>query len=89
MYTSSLCQFKIIILYTGAIMRRSAYPLSNLNYYIATPNCTGDEDYLLNCSFSTTLSGLSCAYEAGVICQGKSTFLSVMSCSILFYDSAT
>ena len=52
-------------------MRRSAYPLNSLDYFIATANCTGDEENIFNCSYSLINSGHTCRYEAGVICQGK------------------
>ena len=52
-------------------MRRSVYRLSSLDYFIATANCSGDEDNIFNCSHTLMNSGLTCGYEAGVICQGE------------------
>ena len=51
-------------------MRRSVYHLSSLDYFIATANCSGDEDSIFDCSHTLMNSGHTCGYEAGVICQG-------------------
>ena len=58
---------------SGAILRRTAYPLTggSRNYFLTTPNCTGGEQNLFSCPYSILHSGVSCGYEAGVLCQGK------------------
>lgn len=66
---------------TGAILRQTAYQSqSNLNYFIANANCTGDEENLLNCSYSIMNTGLSCNFEAGVVCQGKNSMQMHVKC---------
>ena len=52
-------------------MRQSRYSLRSLDYFIADLNCTGDEDSLFNCSFSTMNSAHTCSFETGVVCQGR------------------
>ena len=61
----------------GAIVRRSGYPFSSLNYSIASLNCTGDEDSIFSCFYIMMNSGHSrtCNYEAGIICQGNTVSL--------------
>ena len=61
-----------MISFVGAILRRTTFPLNGLNYILVTPNCTGDEDSIFDCSYSVIHSGLTCNsyYSAGVICQG-------------------
>ena len=53
-------------------MRRTAYPLtgSGSDYFLATPNCTGNEGNLFSCSYSVMHSGVTCNYEADILCQG-------------------
>ena len=77
-----------MISFTGAILRRTSFPLPSLSYILATPNCTGDEDSIFNCSYSVIRSGLTSNsyYGAGVICQGVIIVCSskcIISCSDL------
>ena len=64
-------------------MRRSVYRLNSLDYFIATANCSGDEDNILNCSHTPMNSGHTCGYEAGVICQGELITLCIYSLPVV------
>ena len=78
-------------------MRQTAYPShSHLHdIVLATANCNGDEDIVLSCPYSVQHTGLTCSYEAGVICQSKSqrsvdsTFIVIIYLQIEFLHPRT
>ena len=60
----------IIIYHSGAIARRTVYPALTLDYFLASANCAGSENNVLDCSYSIVEPEYTCSFEAGVICQG-------------------
>ena len=76
-YGKSLCDFTVMTLFdidTGAIAKTSFYEESVLPHVMFNMSCTGNEETIFNCSYSTKLpSGSDChsTEDASVICQGK------------------
>ena len=71
MYIVMLC---CSFLHVGAIPTYNCYTEGQLSFGITNLDCTGSENYILNCSHSNpVLYNCRSHNDAGIICQGTFT----------------